>query len=124
MPQRLLLLEIVAKGGLGLLLAILPLVIVRIAGLPRQTDPFWVRLAGGLLLGIAGAGLLQAQVGAGAQRALGFGLGGFVVINLTLAGTLMAALAVRPAPTRRGRLILWLASLLLAMTALVELAYV
>jgi hypothetical protein len=124
MPQRLLLLEVVAKGGLGCVLLIAPLIFARTVGLPRSSDPFWIRLCGGLLLGVAAAGFLQGQASAAARAASGLGLGGFMVLNLALTATVFATLILQPPPARRGRLLLWMSAAALLLTALVELAYV
>ena len=124
MTQRLLLLEIVAKGGLGCVLLIAPIIFAWMVGLPRASDPFWTRLCGGLLVGVSGAGFLQGQASAAARAASGFGLGGFMVLNLALAATLFATLILQPPPSRRGRLLLWMSAAALLLTALVELAYV
>jgi hypothetical protein len=119
MVQRLLLAEMVLKGALGLVLLIAPRLAARTAGLPADGAGLWLRLAGGLLLGIAGAILVEGLKGPGR----GVPLSAIIAVNLGAAGGLAAALAVAPPATRRGTAVLWLAILLLLGLGFVEIAH-
>ncbi len=57
--QQLLWLETLLKFSAGVLLAILPMMTVRLLGLPRPDSGFWPRVCGALLIGIAAALFLE-----------------------------------------------------------------
>ena len=120
MVTRLLWIELVFDGVLGLALLLAPILTIRLLGLPSAGLSFWPRLSGGLLIGMA----LATAAGGMGWTASGLGLGGRVAINVVLAFVVAAMLVNGPAiPTRRGRVLLWLLTLALSTLALVEIAW-
>jgi hypothetical protein len=118
---QLLWIELVMKLAGGLVLLLVPLTAIKVLGLPAAPSPFWPRLLGAVLVGLALATYMDASVRLGH----GLALGGSFVINLT-AGFALAALAYlgRGIETTRGRLVLWLCAAGLLGLAAVELAYI
>ncbi len=118
MHQQLLLsIEMMSKLVPGVLLFLMPLLVIKAAGLPLGQDGFWPRLAGAGLLALAVGTYIEAQIAPGK----GLGVLGSAAINLTLAALLGSALIVgRAAMARRGRALLWLAAAALTLLALVE----
>lgn len=116
--QQYLIIEVLLKGGLGAILVAAPGLLAKLFGLPR-TDPLWPRLLGAALIGIAAAAFIEARLPA----TRGLGLGGLVAINLSGAAVLLALLILGvAAPTRRGRIALWLAFAVLALLALAQIS--
>ncbi len=122
MWQQLIWIEAILKGTVGLLLLLAPGTLARVLGLPRPETGFWPRLLGSSLLALTAAYLVE---GFAAGRTQGLGLGGSVAVNLA-AAPLIAAVTLMAAPqlTRRGKALLWLLAILVAVLGLVELAYV
>ncbi len=119
--QQILWTEIFLKAVGGAILVIAPLTALAIAGLQKPDQGFWPRLLGALLLGIA-AGIwigLQFPAAKGA-----IGPAGLIPINLLAADTMLAALVLgNAAPTRRGRLFIAAAGVLLLALAFLEIAH-
>jgi hypothetical protein len=117
--QQLLWIETLLKLTGGLVLAIAPMSAVKLFGLPQTGTSFWPRLLGAVLIGLAGAMYLEARV----PSSHGLGLAGCAVVNLTGAA-MMAALLVTDTgpPSVRGRGLLWLLVILLAVLSTLELA--
>ena len=118
--NQFLLIEAIVKATGGLFLVLVPGLTIRFLGLPRSGTNFWPRLLGAVLLGLAMAAVLE-----GTLRAQGgLGLAGSIAINLCVAIILGSSLILgKTAPTRRGRLILWLLLILLTLSSLAELAF-
>jgi hypothetical protein len=120
MITQLLWLHLLLFGGFAALLLIAPTLSIRTLGLPAAEPSFWPRVCGALMGGIAFA---IAAVGLN-WTSTGIGLGGAIAIDVTLAVTLLSTLVIGPtAPTRRGRLLLWVLVLALVALALVSVAY-
>jgi len=119
MGQDLLFVEMALKGASGILLLLFPRSLARILGLPPVTETFWPRLLGALLAGLAIASFLEVRPGHN-----GVGLAGHVAINfaavLAATGLLVTG---RAGPTRRGRAFMVLVIAMLAVLALLELAW-
>ena len=114
-----LLLETTIKLATGLLLVAAPLSTLRLLGLARPPSGFWPRLTGAVLLGLAAATFIEIRL----PGSRGLGLYGAIAINLIAAGAIMGALIMGGgAPTRRGRIVLWLAVGLLMTLSLAEIA--
>lgn len=114
-----LLLETSIKFAAGLLLVAAPLSTLRLLGLARPPSGFWPRLTGALLLGLAAASFIEIRL----PGSKGLGLYGLITINLIAAGAIMGALIMDAgAPTRRGRIVLWLTVGLLMTLSLAEIA--
>jgi hypothetical protein len=110
--------ELAVKLVGGTILLLFPQTAIKVLGLPRTDTPFWPRLLGAVLLGMAAANFMDASVRLGH----GLSLGGSFVINTVSAFTLGAMLAFKQGPpARRGRLILWALVAVLTGLALVEL---
>ncbi|MGD9783304.1 MAG: ABC transporter permease [Hyphomicrobiaceae bacterium] len=117
--QQLLLIEIVSKLSAGLLLMALPRATARLMGLPVPDLSLWPRLVGALLVGIAAATFIELRL----PGSKGLSLAGLIAINLFVAAGLFVALVLRSgAPTRRGRVALWLLFGLLVLASLFEIA--
>jgi len=118
--QQLLWIETLVKAVSGLALLVLPGVAIRLLGLPPAQSVLWPRLLGAVLLGIAGAAFVEGAW----SGSRGIGVAGLVLVNLSMAAALaITALSGAPAPTRRGRLLLWLVAAALFVGALIEIAY-
>lgn len=121
MISQLLLIEMVVKGVAGGLLLLVPRTLARVLGLPSAAEPFWARLLGAMLLGLAGATFLEERL----ATQSGLGLGGHVVLNLTMALAIFGLIILgRAGGVRRGRVGLGLMAGLLVLLAMVELAWV
>lgn len=122
MISQLLWIEFVLKLGAGLILVVAPRATIKAFGLPGAggAAAFWPRLAGVLLVGIAGASFLQGWLG----RANGLGLAGSALINACLAVMIFVTLTARgDGLVRRGRILLWLLGILLATAGVIEIAF-
>ncbi|MEI9902373.1 MAG: hypothetical protein WDN31_22415 [Hyphomicrobium sp.] len=101
-----------------MLLAILPMMTVRLLGLPRPDSGFWPRVCGALLIGIAAALFLE-----GTSAGHGLGLAGVVVINLCGVALLSSMLVLDGGPaSARGRTAVWLTVCLLVTLSVIEIA--
>lgn len=108
---------------LVVLLLAIPLITIRVLGLPPAATGFWPRLVGGLLLALGIAAIVTDQ--GWTKAGTGLGIGAFIAIDLT-AAFVLASLLVTGAgqvPTRRGRLTLWLLALVLAALGFAEIAF-
>lgn len=120
MLQQLLWSEVILKGVAGIVLALLPGYASAITGLPNSTGGFWPRMVGALLLGIAGALLLQGTF----PNIRTITPAGLIALNLAGAGMLVTLLVLGKASlTRRGRIALWALTAALALLSLIEIAY-
>lgn len=123
MADQLLWLETLLKGGIGLLMILLPLTMAKIAGLPHTGTAFWPRLFGASLIGIAAAFAVNGYAHLNPQLAQsGLGLGGAIAINLITVLSLAGTLIFKGVSTTRGVLLIWLFGLLLTGLILVEIA--
>lgn len=117
LSQLLPLVEVAMKLACGLLLVAAPRSLARVLGLAPVSEPFWARLLGATLIGLALASALEAQYLPGKS----LGLHGSTTINLSVAAGLGALLILgRAAPSKRGRGILWLVTACLTVLGLVE----
>jgi hypothetical protein len=120
MAQQLLWIECLFKLSVGVMLMLGPRVLARVLGLPPAESPFWPRVLGGLLTGVAAAAFIEVKLKAGS----GLGLGGAIGINLAGVAILVSLLILgQTGPHRRGRAVLWILSGVLATLALVEIAW-
>ena len=118
MSEQLLWIEACLKLAGGLALTVAPRTLARLLGLPSADQPFWPRLLGALLIGLAAASLLEARMQGG------LGLAGSIAINLAGAAMIGALLILgRAGNTRRGRSLLWLIAGALVFLGLVEIAH-
>ena len=118
MSEQLLWIEACLKLAGGLALTVAPRTLARLLGLPSADQPFWPRLLGALLIGLAAASLLEARMQGG------LGLAGSIAVNLAGAAMIGALLILgRAGNTRRGRLLLWLIAGALIVLGLVEIAH-
>jgi hypothetical protein len=118
MSEQLLWIEACLKLAGGLALTVAPRTLARLLGLPSADQPFWPRLLGALLIGLAAASLLEARMQGG------LGLAGSIAVNLAGAAMIGALLILgRAGNTRRGRLLLWLIAGALVVLGLVEIAH-
>jgi hypothetical protein len=121
MQTELLWLEAVLKLAAGGLLLLFPRTLARALGLPPVGETFWPRMLGAIVLGLAAATVLEGHT-AGRN---GLGLAGHVAINLSVALAIVALLILGRAGTaKRGRFLLAVTAIGLAVLALFELAYV
>jgi hypothetical protein len=117
---QLLWIELVMKLAGGLILLTIPLTTIKVLGLPRSETPFWPRLLGAVLLGLATATFMDASVRLGH----GLALGGSFAINVVSALTLGAILTLQKGPTPlRGRIVLWGLVAVLIVLAFLQIAY-
>ena len=120
MIEQLLWIEFVVKLASGAVLALAPKLLARITGLPPAESPFWPRLLGGILIGIAVAALVEVRF----KSSIGLGLAGAVSVNVAAAATIGSLLILgQGGSSRRGRFALWLAAAGLLILALVEIAW-
>lgn len=118
--NQLLFLEAVLKGAAGIILVLLPGVAIKALGLAQTPTYFWPRMLGAVLLGMSVASVLEGSLRAKA----GLGLSGSIAINLAAIFVLGSHLILaRTAPTKRGRLTLWLLVIVLAALSLAEFAF-
>lgn len=116
--QQLLWIETLLKFSAGTLLAVFPMMTLRMLGLPRPPSGFWPRVCGVLLLGIAGALFLE-----GTSKGHGLGLAGVIIINLCGVALLACVLVLDGGPdSLRGRLAVWLVVCLLVILSVLEIA--
>lgn len=118
MNEQLLWIEACLKLASGVALIAAPRTLARLLGLPSADQPFWPRLLGTLLIGLAAASLLEVRMQGG------LGLGGSIAVNLA-GGAMIGALLIlgRTGNTKRGRFLLWLTAVALIVLSLVEIAY-
>lgn len=115
--QQLLWIETLLKASGGLVLLAAPLLAIRVFGLPQSDTPFWPRLLGAVLLGLAAATFTEAKGGSG------LGLRGAAFVNIAGATTifLMTGMERMPALSARGRSALFLLVAVLTLLAVFEL---
>jgi hypothetical protein len=119
--QQILWAEIFLKAVAGAILVIAPLTAIAVAGLQKPDQGFWPRVLGAMLLGVA-AGIWIGLQFPSAKGAIG--PAGLIPINLLAAAALLAALVLGgAAPTRRGRLFIAAAGMLLLALAFLEIAH-
>jgi hypothetical protein len=119
MAQQLLWIETLLKLCVGGLLLVMPLSVAKLLGLPQPQTPFWSRLSGAVLLGLAAATFLEGSV----SGSRGLGLGGVILVNLSTAGVLTALQVLgRGSRTRRGGIVIWTTVVVLVGLALFEVA--
>ena len=120
MADQLLWLETLLKGGIGLIMLLVPISAAKLAGLPHGNVGFWPRLFGAALLGLACAFAVE---GSAQITARGLGLGGAVVINFVAVLALFGLLIFKGASSMRGALLLWLLIAVLILLMLFEIAH-
>jgi hypothetical protein len=119
--QQILWAEIIIKGIAGLVLLIVPLAALAIAGLARPVTALWPRLVGALSLAIAASIWIGLEYPASRGSV---GPAALVSINLLSAAVLIAALVMgTAAPTGRGKLLVALSAILLALSGFLEIAH-
>lgn len=119
--QQLLWFEVALKATAGLALFLIPLTVIRLAGLQRPDSGFWPRLVGGIVIGVAIAVYITLQF---PDARGGLGPAGLIPINLTAAAALIAPLIMgTAAPSRRGKLFLFLTSVVLLTLSFLEIAH-
>ena len=107
------------KLSAGLLLALAPRSTIKLLGLPRAETGFWPRLLGALLIGLAGALLLEGR-SPGAQS---LGLAGCVIVNFSGVSMMATLLVLDAGPaSARGRAIMWTLVILLILLSILEIA--
>ena len=106
---------------LGALLVLAPRLTLSALGLPKSAETFWPRLLGAVLLAVAAGTVIDVRwPGKG-----GPSLGGLVALNVAASFALATGLVVGHLEIpKRGRLLMWLAAILSALLALVQLAWV
>ncbi len=110
--KNILVFDILAKAALGAALLAVPRVTLIVAGLPRGDQFLLARILGSVLLGIAGAALLQLD----RHTPIGLGAHGLAAINLTCAVALISILILpNPFNALRGRLLLWALALVMVI---------
>lgn len=120
MVEQLLWIEFLTKVAVGIPLLLTPRVLAHVLGLPPAESPFWPRLIGGLLIGLAMAALIEVRF----KSSMGLGLAGAVAMNVATAATIGSLLIMgQGGPTRRGHFTLWLVAAVLMIQALVEIAW-
>ena len=121
MVHQLLWIEAIIKFSGGVVLLLIPISAARAVGLPHGNIGLWPRIAGALLIGIAGAiyleGLHLTQFKHG-----GLGLAGVAVINITAIFAIATFLVLNLIKTIRGRLIMWSLVTLLMVLVVFEVA--
>jgi hypothetical protein len=121
MIQQLLWTEVLLKGGVGLILALIPGSAATMLGMPTAGSGFWPRIVGALLVGMAGALLLQGSF----PNIRTIAPAGLIAINLAGAAMLVALLVLkRASQTRRGTVLLWVIAGGLALLSLVEISFI
>jgi hypothetical protein len=112
--------ELMILGSYVLFLLIIPKFTMKLFGLAEDPTTFWPRVlgagAGGILLGV----IAQDQ----GWTKSGFGLGGCVALNLTLAVALALMMLVGPKmPTGRGTATIWGMAASHAILGLVQISF-
>ena len=119
--QQILWAEIFIKAIAGALLFLAPLTTSTLLGLERPSTGFWPRLLGAMTLGIAAGVWIGLQFPA-ARGAIG--PGGLIAINFATAAALIAPLILgTAAPSRRGKLVVVIVTVLLLALAFLEIAH-
>jgi thiol:disulfide interchange protein len=119
--SQLLWVETLIKILAGLPLLAAPITTAKLLGLPSPGTALWPRLLGAVLIGLG----LAAYIEGSNSRSNGLGFAGAVVINLIGAATLASLLvAGQAAQTARGRSVLWVATVVLALLSLLQLAHI
>ncbi len=96
--------EVMILGSYVLFLLLIPKLTMKIFGLAEDPTTFWPRMLGAGALGILIAVIAQDQ----GWTKTGFGLGGCVALNLTVAVALALMMVVGPKmPTPRGTATIW-----------------
>ncbi|MEL6622618.1 MAG: ABC transporter permease [Pseudomonadota bacterium] len=120
MQSELLTFELALKGGLGLSLLTVPITLARVVGLPHGNVGLWPRLLGAALIGIAAAIWVENDI----KTVRGIGLGGLIAINAVgFVSLLVITLLLNPG-TRRGRIALWSATLVLFGLCVLEISQI
>ena len=118
--QQILWLDVMLKAAVGGVLLVAPLMTCSLAGLERPATPFWPRLVGGLVLGIAGAAFVALRL---PDARGGLGAAGLIAINLGTAAAILVPLILgSAAPTRRGQVIVVVNLMVLLVLAFAEIA--
>lgn len=121
MANQLLWVETLIKILAGLPLLAAPVSAARLLGLPLPGAALWPRLLGAVLIGLGVAAYIEGST----SRGNGLGFAGAVVINMIGAGTLAGLLlSGHAAQTARGRGVLWVTVVVLALLSLMQLAYI
>jgi hypothetical protein len=95
---------------------------IRVTGLSKPETGFWPRLLGALVLGISAAVFVTL---AHPEARGGLGPAGLIPINLAGAAGMIAPLIMgTAAPTRRGRLFVFLNAIVLLVLAFLEIAHI
>ena len=104
----------------GGLFVLIPKTTIRLLGLPGTNQFFYPRLLGAALIGIGLAIIIERT----SENAIGLGPGGAVAINITAALALaLQLMAGRTGMTPRGRTLLWLIALCLALLGFFLIAF-
>lgn len=118
--QQVLWVETLLKLGGGLFLLLSPPAFLRLLGLPRTDSGFWLRLSGGLLIGMAAATFVEGWL----PGSRGLGVAGCMIINFLGAAVIAALIVLNPAVApRRGRFLLWGFVAALTLLGLIEIPY-
>ena len=120
MVQKILMAELILKGGVGLCLLLLPITTARVFGLPHGQVGLWGRVVGALLVGIAGAVWVENDL----KTVSGIGLGGLIAINIAgMVSLIVIAILSSPA-TKRGAIALWVTILVLFSLSILEIGQI
>ena len=112
--------ELMILASYVVFLLIIPRFTITIFGLADDPTTFWPRVLGAGALGIMIAVIAQDQ----GWTKTGFGLGGCVALNLTLAFALAAMMLLGPKmPTGRGAATIWGMAASHALLGFVQIAY-
>ena len=104
----------------GTLLFTIPKISISVLGLPGTNQYFYPRLLGAALLGVGGAIIIERM----GPNSLGLGAGGALAVDIAAATTLaLQLIAGRTGMAVRGRILLWLVVLVLAILGFALLAY-
>ncbi|MEL6873125.1 MAG: hypothetical protein AAFO62_10115 [Pseudomonadota bacterium] len=119
MLTQILFIELVSKATIGGLLLLFPITSAKVFGLPHGNVGLWARLLGAHLIGIAIAVYLEHD-----NRMQGLGLGGLIVINVTVMLTLLSFAILKGAGTKRGAFTLYLLAFASFGLAVLEIAQI
>ncbi len=119
MLDQVLWLDALLKLFAGALLILSPKLVAAAFGLPRADNGFYARLLAAVLIGLALAIIVEGAAG----RPAGLGPGGAVAVNVC-GGLMLATLTVfgRSDMTFRGRTLVWLLLIALALLSIAEFA--